>query len=215
MSASYALALKAGMGLIEREVDEMPLSDGLIVGIEKCRRLLAAIEYAERITFDEGGRGGCKPYHAGIEIFDHFGKAIENRTMRFIEYDEVEKTRRKLLVANAHRLLGRHIEPRVGIDVSRADAETRPATDLVDPIYEEVLREWRYQGRSDGAMTVKQFYLAVARLGGHMNRKRDGAPGWLVLWRGWMKLQSMVDGVEADRRRQKRRQSRSQIHGET
>ncbi len=97
----------------------------------------------------------------------------------------------------------------------RADAETRPATDVVDPIYEEVRREWRYQGRSDGAMTVKQFYLAVARLGGHMNRKRDGAPGWLVLWRGWMKLQSMVDGVEAERRRQKRRQSRSQIHGET
>jgi len=91
----------------------------------------------------------------------------------------------------------------------RADAATRPATEVVDPIYEEVLREWRYQGRSDGVLTVQQFYLAVGRLGGHMNRKGDGAPGWLVLWRGWMKLQSMVDGVEAERRRRKRRENRS------
>lgn len=97
----------------------------------------------------------------------------------------------------------------------RADAETRPATEVVDPIYEEVLREWRYEGRLAGEMTVKQFYLAVARLGGHMNRKGDGAPGWLVLWRGWMKLQSMVEGVEAERRRRKRREKMSQFRGES
>lgn len=86
----------------------------------------------------------------------------------------------------------------------RPDAETRPVTEIVDPIYEEVMREWRYKGRHEGKLTVKEFYLAVARLGGHMNRRSDGAPGWLVLWRGWMKLQSMVDGVEAERRRQRR-----------
>jgi len=34
-----------------------------------------------------------------------------------------------------------------------------------------------------------------------MNRKSDGAPGWLVLYRGWMKLQYMVDGAETVRRR--------------
>ena len=53
-------------------------------------------------------------------------------------------------------------------------------------------------------MTVKEFFMALARLGGHMNRKSDGDPGWLVLWRGWMKLQSMLDGAEAERRRQKK-----------
>ena len=42
-----------------------------------------------------------------------------------------------------------------------------------------------------------EFYLAVARLGGHMNRKRDGFPGWLTLWRGWQKLQTMVEGAAA------------------
>jgi hypothetical protein len=48
---------------------------------------------------------------------------------------------------------------------------------------------------------VKAFFMHVARLGGHQNRKCDGFPGWITLWRGWMKLQSMVDGYEAARHR--------------
>jgi len=51
---------------------------------------------------------------------------------------------------------------------------------------------------------VYEFYMAVARLGGHMNRKADGFPGWLTLWRGWQKLQHMVTGVEIERRRRKK-----------
>jgi hypothetical protein len=48
---------------------------------------------------------------------------------------------------------------------------------------------------------VLTFYRHVARLGGHQNRKCDGFPGWITLWRGWMKLQSMVDGYRAARRK--------------
>jgi hypothetical protein len=81
-------------------------------------------------------------------------------------------------------------------------AAPRPATAVVDAPYEEILRAWRYR-QPRAAMTVKEFYPALARLGGPMNRKRDGDPGWLVLWRGGMKLQSMLDGAEAERRRQK------------
>jgi hypothetical protein len=84
------------------------------------------------------------------------------------------------------------------------DADKWPATELVDPIYEETLRSWRYK-QERGELTVKEYYLALARLGGHMNRKIDGPPGWLVLWRGWMKLHWMVAGVEATRRRQRNR----------
>ena len=32
----------------------------------------------------------------------------------------------------------------------------------------------------------------------------DGPPGWLTLWRGWRKLQSMLDGAAAERRRQRK-----------
>jgi hypothetical protein len=87
----------------------------------------------------------------------------------------------------------------------RADAKERPASEVVDRIYEEVLRGWRYKKEPDRAeMSVYEFYLAVARLGGHMNRKADGLPGWLTLWRGWQKLESMVAGVKIDRQRRKK-----------
>ena len=43
--------------------------------------------------------------------------------------------------------------------------------------------------------TVREVALAVGRLGGHLNRKSDGLPGWITLWRGYVTLQSLVDGV--------------------
>jgi hypothetical protein len=85
----------------------------------------------------------------------------------------------------------------------RADATDRLATEVVEPIYEEVLRGWRHK-TARGPLTIHEFYLAVARLGGHMNRKADGFPGWLTLWRGWQKLQNLVAGVEIERRRLKK-----------
>jgi hypothetical protein len=81
----------------------------------------------------------------------------------------------------------------------RPDAATRPATAVVEPIYEEVIRKWRHK-KPHEPLSVLDFYLAVARLGGHMNRKRDGFPGWLTLWRGWQKLQIMVEAVQNERR---------------
>jgi hypothetical protein len=84
----------------------------------------------------------------------------------------------------------------------RPDATERKATELVAPIYEEVVRTWRYKCARD-ELSVYEFYLAVARLGGHMNRKGDGFPGWLTLWRGWQKLEHMVAGVELSHRRRK------------
>lgn len=78
----------------------------------------------------------------------------------------------------------------------RPDAQTRPATDLVDARYVAVLSAWRYK-KVRPELSIHDFFYALARLGGHQNRKRDRRPGWLVLWRGWMALQHMVDGAEA------------------
>jgi hypothetical protein len=71
----------------------------------------------------------------------------------------------------------------------------RPATEYVDSRYVAVLSAWRY-GRVRLEATVHEFFLALARLGGHQNRKSDHRPGWVVLWRGWMDLQKMLDGAE-------------------
>ena len=81
-------------------------------------------------------------------------------------------------------------------DLSRSEAtQELPATEVVTPEYVEVLSGWRYQERRD--LTIKEFLLALGRLGGHLNRKSDKTPGWLVLWRGWQKLHLMVEGARA------------------
>ena len=78
----------------------------------------------------------------------------------------------------------------------RPDAKERAATEVVAARYVVVLSAWRYKKvRPD--LSIHDFFYALARLGGHQNRKRDHRPGWLVLWRGWMALQHMVDGAEA------------------
>jgi hypothetical protein len=58
----------------------------------------------------------------------------------------------------------------------------KPATELVPKAYVT-------------ATTIAEFLLAVARLGGHQNRKSDGHPGWLTLWRGWQELSAMMRAV--------------------
>jgi hypothetical protein len=86
-------------------------------------------------------------------------------------------------------------------DAARApDAAPRPAREVVAAEYVEVLTA-HYAPRLGPEPSVQTFYLHVARLGGHQNRKGDGWPGWITLWRGWMKLQAMVDGYRAAQRK--------------
>jgi len=84
-------------------------------------------------------------------------------------------------------------------DAARApDADKRLATEVIDADYVDVLTN-HYGNRLGRAPTIVKFYMHVARLGGHQNRKCDGFPGWLTLWRGWERLQAMVDGYHARR----------------
>jgi hypothetical protein len=48
--------------------------------------------------------------------------------------------------------------------------------------------------------TVRDVALAIGRLGGHLNRKSDGMPGWQTLWRGLQKLELIVEGVRLARK---------------
>jgi hypothetical protein len=60
----------------------------------------------------------------------------------------------------------------------------------------EVLRE-----RSGRALrTIREVALAIGRLGGHLNRTRDGLPGWQTLWHGMNTLHALVEGVLIARR---------------
>jgi hypothetical protein len=54
-----------------------------------------------------------------------------------------------------------------------------PATEVVSQEEMEVL-SGRYH-KKHRALTVREFFLLLARLGGYQNRKKDHPPGWLVL----------------------------------
>ncbi|WP_244422080.1 IS4 family transposase [Ktedonobacter racemifer] len=43
--------------------------------------------------------------------------------------------------------------------------------------------------------TAKQLWRAIARLGGYLDRKSDGPPGWQTLWKGWMRIMDVLEGV--------------------
>jgi hypothetical protein len=42
-------------------------------------------------------------------------------------------------------------------------------------------------------MTIRQAVIAIACLGGYLNRKNDNPPGAIVIWRGWQRLSSMAE----------------------
>ena len=81
----------------------------------------------------------------------------------------------------------------------RAEAESKAASEMFPEEYVEMLSLDRYG--EVRALSVRAFCTALARLGGHQNRKHDDAPGWLVLWRGWTKLHLLVQGARAGSRK--------------
>jgi hypothetical protein len=125
-------------------------------------------------------------YHKGQKT----GVAIEE-----LQFTTVDRLQPAIALLSAVALTLLHLR-----DSSRRDdAKTRPATTVVSHDYVAVLTAWRH-GEVRLKISVHDFYYALARLGGHQNRNHDKRPGWLVLWRGWIKLQAMLDGYLAAQR---------------
>lgn len=57
----------------------------------------------------------------------------------------------------------------------RPDAKTRPATDVISSDYVSLLSTWRHHAEKPD-WTIHDFCQALARLGGHQNRKHDHPP---------------------------------------
>ena len=58
----------------------------------------------------------------------------------------------------------------------------------LDPLH---LRVLRHQSRRP-VRPVREVFLALAALGGHLGRTGDGPPGWQTLWYGLMSLRRLV-----------------------
>ena len=141
-----------------------------------------AADAHERVSWYER-RSIIEEYHKGQKT----GCRIES--MQFDALERLEPAIAVLSVVTTTLLQLR--------DAARApDADQRLATEVIGSDYVEVLAG-HYGNRLGPKPTILKFTMHVARLGGHQNRKGDGFPGWLTLWRGWERLQSMVDGYHA------------------
>ena len=50
-------------------------------------------------------------------------------------------------------------------------------------------------GQAPTLMTTGAFWQAVAQQGGFLARRSDGPPGWKTLWKGWLRVQTLLEGV--------------------
>ena len=75
-----------------------------------------------------------------------------------------------------------------------------PATEVLSDDEVEVLVCRFGKGMKPSELTIGQAVLWIGRLGGHLNRKRDGMPGVRTLWRGLHDLTLLVLGFQAGKR---------------
>src|SRR3989442_1260163 len=76
--------------------------------------------------------------------------------------------------------------------LAREDPE-RPAHEVIEPLMLAVLAQ--RSGHSPATMTLGTFWTEVARLGGYLARRHDGPPGWRTIWKGWLSLQTLLEGA--------------------
>ncbi len=77
-----------------------------------------------------------------------------------------------------------------------------PCTTILTTNQWQALYAYAHGRRPDVATpipTIRQAVLWIGRLGGHLNRQRDGMPGVRTLWRGWRDLAILVIGYQAGR----------------
>jgi len=128
----------------------------------------------------------CRPviedYHKAIKT----GLGIEH--MQFEDTDRLEPAIALLSVVGALLLELREA-------ARQREADVTAATSIVPALFVRVLSA-RLDKQARDDLSVREFVIGVARLGGFLARKGDGLPGWQTLWRGWHNLLLLVDGAQ-------------------
>jgi hypothetical protein len=129
----------------------------------------------------------CRPvvedYHRGMKS----GMGIE--LPQFESADRLEPVIGLLSVSAAVLLQLRHL-------ARDSQAQDTPAAEVVPKLWIVLVASQAYH-KPDKQLSVREFFVGVAKLGGHLARRHDGPPGWITLWRGWRQLHLMVQGAEA------------------
>ena len=76
-------------------------------------------------------------------------------------------------------------------DLSRQQPD-RLAEELVA---KEVVDVVKSKYKLVGEISLKELWRRIAMIGGFLGRKSDGNPGWQTIWKGWLRIQDMLEGM--------------------
>ena len=94
------------------------------------------------------------------------------------------------------RLLGLLAPTAVRVLQLRTLARQQPERPAIEVLPSEVVQVVALKtGGEAVGMTVEQCVKRIAQLGGYQGRRSDGPPGWKTLWHGWLKIQTLLEGV--------------------
>ncbi len=117
-------------------------------------------------------------YHQGLKT----GCRVEQRQVQTYE--------------GLRRLLGMLAPAAVRLLQLRAAARQTPEQPASQTLPAEVVQVVAARAGVPAAqLTAQQCWYSIARFGGYLGRKGDGPPGWKTLWRGWLYLQTLLEGV--------------------
>jgi hypothetical protein len=173
-------------GVIAREIDATPGSEP-IEWMLLTNQTVQAAEQSREVVEDYACRWMVEDYHKAKKT----GCGIEELQMTTLHG-----------LSNAIALLSVLAVHVLRLRCNARDEEIRqqPAR-----LHEEELKVQLAASDSKHAdwrtMTVWEFYIAVAKMGGYMLNPHKRPPGWIVLWRGYIRLENMCDGVRLMKKR--------------
>ncbi len=82
----------------------------------------------------------------------------------------------------------------------RQTAQTAPQTPASEVISKDVIQVVLHlDKRPKATLTALDLWHTIARFGGYLDRKSDPPPGWQTLWKGWIYVQAVLEGVALGR----------------
>lgn len=76
-------------------------------------------------------------------------------------------------------------------DLSRQQPD-KLAEELVE---KEIVDIVKNKFKLTGEISLKELWRRIAMMGGFLGRKSDGNPGWQTIWKGWLRIQDMLEGM--------------------
>ena len=68
-----------------------------------------------------------------------------------------------------------------------------PATEVISK--DVILVVLHLDKRPKATLTAQDLWHTIARFGGYLDRKSDPPPGWQTLWKGWIRVLTVLEGV--------------------